>query len=97
MTEINHALRGARLPEFQAYVLEDGGQYDALLDPRWDLRRSSTAEEVDALQKISIWLDSLLAKDEVANQAEWDRAQKEVRPGLYQLCFVFGKPEAGKT
>jgi hypothetical protein len=92
MDEIKHALRGARMPKLQAYVLEAGGLYDALLDPRWDLRRSSTAEEVEALHKtISAWLDSLLAADDVYKQAELDRPQIGVRSGLYQICFVFGR------
>ncbi|KAJ9611753.1 hypothetical protein H2200_004937 [Cladophialophora chaetospira] len=97
MAEINHALKGAKLPEFQAHVLEEGGQHDALLDPRWDLRRSSTTEEINALQDISDWIDSLVAQDDVANQPEWDRAQKAIRPGLYQLCFVFGPSKRNKT
>ncbi|EXJ59945.1 hypothetical protein A1O7_04093 [Cladophialophora yegresii CBS 114405] len=91
MGEIKRALRGASLPILQAYILEAGGQCDALLDPRWDLRRSSTAEEVDALHDISAWLDSLLAADVVAQKAEQGHAQGGAWSGLYQVCFVFGR------
>ncbi|KIW69128.1 hypothetical protein PV04_05021 [Phialophora macrospora] len=92
MVEIKDALRGARMPILQAYVIEAGGLDDALLDPRWDLRRSSTVEEVDALHKtISAWLDSLLAADDVCKHAELDRPQIGGRSALYQVCFVFGR------
>jgi hypothetical protein len=91
MAEISHALRGATLPKVQAYVLEQGVGHDPLLDPRWDLRKSSTAEEVDSLHRVSTWLDHLLATDAVAKQAVGDRAESDIGPGLYQICFVFAR------
>ena len=91
MQEINRALRGAKLPDVQAYVLEKAGQHDALLDPRWDLRKSSEVEEVEALHSISTWLDGLMAADDVANQPECDSDRKYMLPGLYQICFVLGR------
>lgn len=89
--EIKKALRGATLPDIQAYVLEQGTQNDALLDPRWDLRRNSSEDDVEALRSISTWLDSLLAADVVAKQAQRDPSREESRrpSRLYQICFVF--------
>lgn len=97
MKEIQRALRGAGLPTIQAYVLADRGEHDALLDPRWDLRRSSTADEVDTLSRISIWLDDLLRKDSIVTHTEWDRHHRWIGPSLYQICFLFGQPETCRS
>jgi hypothetical protein len=91
MDEIKKALNGSTLPDIQAYVVEQGRQSDALLDPRWDLRRNSSGDDVEALRSISTWLDSLLAADIVTKQAQSAHPQEESRKpsSLYQICFVF--------
>ncbi|EXJ73318.1 uncharacterized protein A1O5_03078 [Cladophialophora psammophila CBS 110553] len=82
-----------RLPGIQIYVLEKGGENDALLDPRWDARSSDDNQRRAVMHNISGWLDSLLAGDPAAEQ----KGRAEDEPRLYQVCFVFphSQPSTG--
>ena len=90
--EIRHAMRGASLSNFEVFIL-DGGEHNALLDPRWDLRRNSTAEEVSELQNVSDWLDHLLNTNSVTKRAILDLPGQSAWGTLHQVCFVFEQPK----
>ncbi|KIW87324.1 uncharacterized protein Z519_11960 [Cladophialophora bantiana CBS 173.52] len=89
MHGLEQVLGETRLPGIQVYVLEKGGQNDALLDPRWDARRSDDNQRRDMMHNISGWLDSLLAGDPAAEQ----KGRAEDEPRLYQVCFVFQRSQ----
>ncbi|OAL35741.1 hypothetical protein AYO20_04891 [Fonsecaea nubica] len=83
--ELKKALNGLDLPEVQVYVLGEGGQHDALLDPRWDARKSDDAERRDMVHQISSWFDSL--RSTLPPSKERSIATNE--PRLYQVFCIF--------
>ncbi|OAL31002.1 hypothetical protein AYO22_01297 [Fonsecaea multimorphosa] len=90
MRELRAALNGVELPEIQVYVLEEGGQTDALLDPRWDARKSDDDERRGMIHNISPWFDSLLAAIPAATKG----GHAEDDPRLDQVCCVFQRSQS---
>ena len=88
MREFRRALSGSGLPQVQAYVFEDGGQHDVLLDPRWDVRKTDDDGRKGMMKNIGQWLDVLLAEHRRPPEPDW---RGEIQPWLYQVCFVFGR------
>ncbi|KIW28281.1 uncharacterized protein PV07_07958 [Cladophialophora immunda] len=85
MRELKQALNGVELPAVQVYVLEEGDQNDALLDPRWDARKSDNDERRGMIHETSPWFDSLLAAVPAAKQ----KGRAEDEPRFYQMCCIF--------
>lgn len=93
IVELKRALKGRELPRLQSYVLEEGGGQDALLDPRWDVRKSDEEHRLTTMDRITAWLDPFLGADSLAQTPD-DHVPEDTKYDLYQLCFVFKGPHS---